>query len=327
MFIDTAKIKLKSGSGGDGAKGFYRDKYTRTGHPDGGDGGKGGDVIIRVSTDAHTLIDFQYRQQFKAADGGKGGGKKKTGANGADCIIKVPAGTLIFDYETNAPLADLTINNQEFIIAKGGARGKGNRSHKDATPGEEGEEKIIRLELKIIADAGIVGLPNSGKSTLISKISNAHPKIASYPFTTKAPVLGVIRKDDFVFTVAEVPGLIEGASKGKGLGDLFLRHLERTRLLVHLIDVSEQAENPLADYDVIKKELKAYGKGLSKKEKIIAVNKIDLPGADSNIQLLRTKIKKGMFSISGKTGQGVDDLIEEIRKRLKKIREKENAKE
>ena len=313
MFIDTARIQIKAGKGGNGVNSFYRDKLTRRGHPDGGDGGRGGDVIIRVSADIHTLIDFQYRRHFKAKDGKNGSGKKKKGADGQDCIIKVPAGTLIFENEKNILLADLIHDGEEFIVAKGGESGKGNRSHKDATEGSTGEEKAIRLELKLLADVGILGLPNSGKSTLISKISNAHPKIALYPFTTMAPVLGAVKSEDFEFKVAEVPGLIKGAHSGKGLGDLFLKHIERTKLLVHLIDAAREDRDPFLDYQIINEELRLYGKGLEKKEKILAANKMDLPAAKKNLTSLRKRIKEDIFPVSSKTGKGIGALINEIK--------------
>ncbi|MBN1405514.1 MAG: GTPase ObgE, partial [Candidatus Omnitrophica bacterium] len=272
MFIDTAKVNVKAGNGGNGVNCFYTDKLTRPGHPDGGDGGKGGDVIIRVSHElsGHTLIDFQYRQHFKAHDGKHGSGKKKKGADGDDSVILVPPGTLIFDNDTNMLVADLVKNSEEIVIAAGGEGGKGNRSHKDATQGSLGEERKIRLELKLIADVGIIGFPNAGKSTLISKISNAHPKIAAYPFTTKNPVLGVVRTDDLEFTAVEVPGLMEGAHRGIGLGDLFLRHIERTRLLVHLVDIGENTKDASDDYKNINEELRLYGKGLARKPRIVA---------------------------------------------------------
>ena len=317
MFIDTAKIEVKAGRGGNGVNSFYRDKLTRRGHPDGGDGGRGGNVIIRVSADMHTLIDFQYRRHFRARDGKNGSGKKKKGADGEDCIMKVPAGTLIFNDEANILLADLTQDGEEFVVVKGGGGGKGNRSHKDATDGSPGAEKVIRLELKLLADVGILGLPNSGKSTLISKISNAHPKIAPYPFTTKAPVLGVVKGEDFEFKVAELPGLIKGAHSGKGLGDLFLKHTERTRLLIHLIDVAQEHRDPFLDYQVINEELRFYGKGLSKKQKILVANKMDLSFAKKGISLLKRKIKQNIFPVSSKTGEGIDALINEIHCRLK----------
>lgn len=323
MFIDSAKIKVAAGNGGNGVNSFYRNIITRKGHPDGGDGGGGGNVIARVSTDVHTLLDFQYRQHFKAKDGRHGSGKKKRGAGGGDCIIKVPQGTLVYDAETNILLADLTDAGEELIVAKGGEGGKGNRSHKDATNGELGEKSEIRLELKLIADVGIIGLPNSGKSTLISKVSNAQPKIAAYPFTTKAPVLGVVKGEDFDFKVAEVPGLIKDAYKGKGLGDLFLKHIERTKLLVHLIDVGEENKTPCEDYKTINEELRLYGKGLDKKEKVVVANKIDLPFAEENIRRLKESVKENLFAISSKTGEGIEALTEHIRFKIKQQEKKD----
>jgi GTPase len=320
MFIDTAKIKITAGEGGNGVNSFYRDKLTRKGHPDGGDGGNGGNVIVRVSTNVHTLLDFQYRQHFKAKDGKNGSSKKQRGANGSDCVINVPPGTLVYDNETADLLADLTKDNEELILAKGGNGGKGNRSHKDATNGFKGEERAIRLELKLIADVGIIGLPNSGKSTLISKISNAHPKIAAYPFTTTAPVLGVVKLEDLEFKIAEVPGLIKDAHKGKGLGDLFLRHIERTKLLVHLVDMAQTITEAFLNYQDIDQELKLYGKGVNKKCRILAANKMDLEPAKENLELFNKKAKMRIFPISSKTGQGLDILMEEIRRQLKQLK-------
>jgi len=321
MFIDLAKIEVKSGRGGKGVDSFYKDKLTRSGHPDGGDGGCGGDVIVRVSANAHTLIDFQYRRHFKADKGKDGSSKKKKGHDGADSIIKVPVGTLIYDHEKNTLLADLTKIDEEIIVAKGGQGGKGNRSHKNATLGGGEEQKIIRLELKLIADVGIIGFPNSGKSTLISKISKARPKIAPYPFTTKFPVLGVVEHNGFEFKIAEVPGLIKGAHTGRGLGDLFLRHTERTNILIHLIDIADTTRDSYDNYKDISEELRLYGKGVNKKPRIIVANKIDLDEAKINIENLKKKLKKDIFTISSKTGEGLDKLLDEVCNRLK-----ENAK-
>lgn len=317
MFVDSATINIKSGRGGNGVNCFYSDKLTRHGHPDGGDGGLGGNVIIRVSADVHTLLDFRYRQHFKAKDGKHGSGKKKKGADGEDCIIRVPAGTLIYEKDTNALIVDLIDCNEEFIIAEGGNSGKGNRTHKNATDGTSGQEVTICLELKLIADVGLIGLPNSGKSTFITKITNAHPKIAAYPFTTKSPVLGVVREDDFEFKIAEIPGLIKDAHKGKGLGDLFLRHIERTRLLVHLMDISKVESDPYLDYQIINEELELYKKGVSKKKRILAANKMDLPEANSNLRKLAKKVKDKIYPISCKTGEGIELLMDEIKTCIK----------
>ena len=238
MFIDTANITVKAGKGGKGVDSFYRDKLNMDGYPDGGDGGNGGNIIIRVSTDVHTLIDFRYRHIFKAGDGKQGSSKKSRGKDGETIVILVPEGTLVYDNKAKRLIRDLVKAGEELLVAKGGERGRGNRSHKNATPGKEGEERELFIELKLIADVGIIGLPNAGKSTLISRISKAHPRIAAFPFTTKNPVLGVVEYgDEKRFKIAEIPGLIEDSHKGKGLGDKFLRHAERTRFYVHLLDL------------------------------------------------------------------------------------------
>jgi len=312
MFIDTAKITVKAGGGGNGVDSLYRDKYNRRGTPDGGDGGNGGNVIARVSTDVHTLLDFKYRQLLRAKRGGHGSSKQKRGRDGDDLVVKVPAGTLVYDYDPkgNRLLKDLVEAGEEFILAKGGAGGKGNRSKKPATEGEEGQEKVLFLELKLIADIGIIGFPNAGKSTLISQISKAHPKIAGFPFTTKNPVLGVVESDDTVFKVAEIPGLIEGSHAGRGIGDKFLRHAERTKFYIHLIDLSKLTpEEVLSDYTKINKELALYNKKLSKKTQIVVGNKIDTELGKENFDIVKSKMKKDIIAISAKDGIGTEELI------------------
>ncbi|NQT90274.1 MAG: Obg family GTPase CgtA [Candidatus Omnitrophica bacterium] len=314
MFIDTAKIIVIAGPGGNGVNSFYRDLITPKGHPDGGDGGDGGNVIIRVSTHVHTLIDFKYRPIIKATKGGHGSGKQKRGRNGKDAILEVPAGTLVCDANTKMVLRDLVNEGDELLVAKGGIGGRGNRSRKDAIPGEEGEEKQLFLELKIIADAGIIGLPNAGKSTLLSRISRAHPRIAGFPFTTKSPVLGVVEYgDEKTFRAAEIPGLIEDSHKGRGLGDKFLRHAERTRIFVHLLDVSKpSADEVLADYKKINKELRLYKKDLGSKPQVIVANKLDIEGAAENLKAVSHEIGEDIISISAKDGVGIEKLIEAI---------------
>ena len=318
MFIDTARITVKAGNGGRGVNTFYRDKLNMKGFPDGGDGGNGGDIILRVSTNVHTLIDFRYRQIFQAKDGGSGGSKQKRGKNGPKLIIEVPEGTLVYDGETDGLLKDLLKKGDEIIVAKGGIGGKGNRSHKNAIPGEKGQIKKLFLELKLIADVGIIGLPNAGKSTLISKISNAHPRIAAFAFTTKNPVLGVVRYGDGnVFKIAEIPGLIEDSHKGKGLGDKFLRHAERTKFFVHLIDLSKQSpEDVIADYYKINKELELYSEKLIAKGQIIAGNKMDTDEARHNLDLVKKKLNKNIVPISAKESTGIDKLVKAIAKKL-----------
>lgn len=317
MFIDTAKITVKGGRGGKGVNSFYRDKLTRKGHPDGGDGGDGGEIIIRVSTHVHTLIDFKYRQIFKAENGLHGSSKKKRGRNGKDTVIEVPAGTLVYDADNRQLLRDLVRETDEFIAARGGCGGKGNRSHKDATPPEEGEEKNLFLELKLIAEVGIIGFPNVGKSTLLSRISKAQPRIASFAFTTKNPVLGVVEYEGITFKAAEIPGLIEGSHRGKGLGDKFLKHAERTKIFIHLLDLARaDAEEVLSDYTKINKELELYDKKLSQRPQILVGNKIDLEGAEENLKFLKTKLQKDILAISAKENIAIDILIKAIAARL-----------
>jgi GTPase len=318
MFIDTAKITVKAGNGGRGVDTFYRDKLNMKGFPDGGDGGNGGDIILRVSTNVHTLIDFRYRQLYQAKDGGSGGSKQKHGKNGPKLIIQVPEGTLVYDDDTKVLIKDLLKEGDEIIAAKGGAGGKGNRSHKNATPGEKGQIRKLFLELKIIADIGIIGLPNAGKSTLISKISNAHPRIAAFAFTTKSPVLGVVRyADGKAFKIAEIPGLIEDSHKGKGLGDKFLRHAERTKFFVHMIDLSRQnPEEVVADYHKINKELELYSDKLIKKGQLVVGNKMDTDEARRNLDTVKKRLNKNIIPISAKESTGIDKLVKAIVKHL-----------
>jgi len=318
MFIDTARITVKAGNGGRGVNTFYRDKLNMKGFPDGGDGGDGGDIILRVSTNVHTLIDFRYRQIFQAKDGDSGSSKQMRGKNGPKLIIEVPEGTLVYDIETDMLLRDLLKKGDEIIVAKGGIGGRGNRSHKNAIPGEKGQIRKLFLELKLIADVGIIGLPNAGKSTLISKISNAHPRIAAFAFTTKNPILGVVRYGEgSVFKVAEIPGLIEDSHKGRGLGDKFLRHAERTKFFVHLIDLSRQnPEEVIADYHKINKELELYSKKLIAKAQIIAGNKMDTDEARHNLDLVKKKLGKNIVPISAKESTGIDKLVKAIAKQL-----------
>lgn len=318
MFIDTAKIIVQAGKGGNGVDSFYRDKLNMKGFPDGGDGGHGGDIILRVSTNVHTLIDFRYRQLFRSRNGGHGSSKQKRGKDGDTLIIDVPEGTLIYDTQAKVLLKDLVRAGDEILAAKGGEGGRGNRSHKNATSGKEGQEKRLFLELKLIADVGIIGLPNSGKSTLISRISKAHPKIAAFAFTTKNPVLGVVEYgEDKRFKIAEIPGLIEDSHKGKGLGDKFLRHAERTKSYIHLIDLSRQSpEEVAADYSRINRELSLYGKELVSKEQIIAGNKIDIEQSQKNLEFFKKKIKKEVIAISAKEGTGIEELIKAVTARL-----------
>lgn len=317
MFIDQAKIYVKAGSGGRGCRSFYRDKYSRKGIPDGGDGGKGADIILKADRNLQTLMDFQYKRHFYGQHGGNGSGKNKKGKDAPDVIIRVPQGTVVRDAGADCLLRDLNEEGAELLVAKAGRGGLGNDYRYEATAGKEGQERHLQLDLKLIADVGVVGFPNAGKSTLISNITNAHPKIASYPFTTKSPVLGVVYVDNGSFVIADIPGLIEGSCKGRGLGDKFLRHIERTGILVHLVDMSgSEGRDPLKDYRIINLELRNYSKAVAKKHQIVAANKMDLGGAQENLKKFKKAVKKTIYPISALKGQGLEELIEAISKKL-----------
>jgi len=328
MFIDEVRIYVKAGDGGDGCESMYRDRVNRIGRPDGGPGGDGGDVIFEADGNSQTLLDFQYRQHFKAKSGSHGSSNHKKGRRGEDLHIKVPPGTIIKDDETRLVLRDLVRPGDRVIIARGGAGGRGNSRGRGATAGDPGEEKTLRLELKLMADVGIVGYPNAGKSTLISKISSARPKIASYPFTTKEPILGVVKLyEGSSIVVADIPGLIDGAHNGKGLGHQFLRHIERTKLLVHLIDIAAcDCRDPYADYENLNSELKLYSKELAKKPQIIVLNKIDCAQAKGNVAAFKKHLpKKKIFLISALTGTGVKELLDTVYKKVKSLKDDEKA--
>jgi len=317
MFIDQAKVYVKGGKGGKGCQSFYRDKYTRGGIPDGGDGGKGADIIIKADRNLHTLLDFQYNRHFYGAHGEHGSGKKKKGKDAPLIIIRVPSGTVIKDIKTDCLLRDLRQDQEEVTVACGGKGGLGNRHHRQATDGELGEERELLLDLKLIADVGVIGFPNAGKSTLISSISNAHPKVAAYPFTTKFPVLGVVKAEDSSFVIADIPGLIEGSSGGKGLGDKFLRHIERTKILLHLVDMAGvDGRNPIEDYKIINEELRNYSPEVYKKLQIIVANKMDLENSVLNLEKFKKAIKKKIYPISALKKEGLEELVEAIRNRL-----------
>ena len=317
MFVDITKIHVKAGNGGNGCHSFYRDRAIQRGKPNGGDGGNGGDVVIQTDSSIHTLLDFQYRKNFKGRPGTHGSSNFKRGKDGEDCIVKAPCGTLIRDKATNAVLRDLVTSGESIIIVKGGKGGKGNHKKAAATKGEPGEARDIILELKLIADVGIIGYPNAGKSTFISRISKAKPKIASYPFTTKKPVLGMVKTYNKDIVIADIPGLIEGAHQGKGLGDKFLRHIERTKILLHMIDAAAiDGRDPLEDYKKLNNELSLYSKSLTQKPQIIAANKVDLPEAKENVEKLKKNLKNTVFAISASTGEGVKDLLARIAEKL-----------
>ena len=322
QFIDLAEVEVIAGKGGDGMVAFRREKYVPAGGPAGGNGGWGGSVIFQASNRLQTLLDFRYAKTFKAEDGKKGGPNNCTGAKGSDRIIEVPCGTLITDADTGEFVGDLTTDGETLCVAQGGKGGLGNkhflsnrnRAPEHALPGLEGESRNLRLELKLIAEVGIIGLPNAGKSTLISALSSAKPKVANYPFTTLVPNLGVVRKptgDGTVF--ADIPGLISGASAGIGLGHDFLRHIERTRILLHLIDAT--ADNPIADYEVIQQELIAYGHGLPERPQIIAFNKIDAID-DEILELITSELQEvthtPIYAISAVSHQGLNIILQKI---------------
>lgn len=319
MFVDYAKIEVWSGKGGDGRVSFHREKYVPKGGPDGGDGGKGGDILIVADENMFTLLDFRYKKTYKAGDGGCGGKGKKTGRDGEDLIIELPAGTLIKDFDTGELLADLKPEMKPVVVALGGKGGKGNTRFKSstnqtprkATPGREEQHRILELELKLIADVGFVGLPNAGKSTLLSRISEAKPKVADYPFTTLTPNLGIVRTDDYrSFVAADIPGVIEGAHFGKGLGLEFLRHIQRTRVLVFLIECT--VDDPVMTFNMLKAELSLFDSELIDKPTVIAVNKIDLISKNNRGKL--DSLPPEWHKISAVTGENVDQLLSSVAK-------------
>ena len=313
-FLDQVKIHIKAGDGGTGSSSFRREKFIEFGGPDGGDGGDGGSIILFAEENLNTLIDFRFQQHFKAEKGQNGMGKKKTGRNGKDLILKVPIGTQIFEEDNNTLIEDLRKVGQKIIIAQGGKKGLGNvrfksstnRAPRKKTDGSEGESFWIWLQLKVIADIGIIGMPNAGKSSLLSVLTKAKPKIANYPFTTINPNLGVTSYSDKEITIADIPGLIEGAHEGVGLGDKFLRHIERCKSLIHLIDITEN--DILENYLKIRKELSKYSNGLLKKKEIIVFNKIDIINVNEineKINYFKTKIKKKIYKISVAQNKGL----------------------
>jgi GTP-binding protein len=334
MLVDEAKIRVKAGGGGNGCMAFRREKFVPRGGPSGGDGGHGGDVIMESSERHNTLVHFRFNPEYKAERGRHGEGSNKTGREGEGIVLKVPVGTIVYDELTGEVVHDFSHPDERVVIARGGRGGRGNarfatsthqapREHEEGHPGEE---RDLRLELKLLADVGLVGYPNAGKSTLISRISAARPKIADYPFTTLQPNLGVVvagePPDDVSFVVADIPGLIEGASEGAGLGTQFLRHIERTRVLVHLVDVSDASgrPDPVQDFEVITRELANFGSGLDAKPTIVAASKMDAVNKDKLAKLKRycKRKKLELFPISAVTGEGIDELKWEMAKRVVK---------
>lgn len=321
MFVDEVIVNLYAGRGGDGCMAFRREKYIPMGGPFGGNGGKGGDIIFKADEGLRTLIDLRYQKHIKANVGANGQGKNKNGKSADDTIVKVPLGTTIKDYVTGVVIADLTKNNQEVVVAFGGRGGYGNvtLATKDnpcpsfCERGEPGEERKVIVELRMLADVGLVGLPSVGKSTILSMITNANPKIASYHFTTLSPNLGVVSTDDYSYTVADLPGLIEGASEGAGLGHKFLRHIERTKIIAHVIDMSgSEGRDPYQDYLSIRKELENFSEKLIKKPEIIIANKMDIEGSKDNLIKFKEHVKEPIYEISAINNKGLDTVINEL---------------
>ena len=334
MFVDEVTIEIYAGDGGNGCTAFRREKYVPMGGPFGGDGGKGGDIIFKVDSGVHTLLDLRYQKILRADKGSNGEGKNKDGANAQDLIIKVPLGTIVTDLDTNEVIADLTKNKEEKIIAHGGRGGRGNTSLKTQTNtapnysenGAKGEYKKIKVELKLMADVGLVGLPSVGKSTIISVLSASRPKIAAYHFTTLHPNLGVVKASNGnTFVMADLPGLIEGASLGAGLGDKFLKHVERTKIIAHVIDMGGVEErNPVEDYKMINKELEDFNKKLLKKTQIIIANKMDLPNAKDNLEKFKKEIKDiKIFEVSALTNKGLQKVVDYLEEELSNMPEEE----
>jgi GTP-binding protein len=335
MFYDKAKVNLKAGDGGSGCVAMRREKYVPEGGPWGGDGGRGGSIILEADEGLNTLVDFRYKRHFKGERGQHGMGKGMHGHSGADLTLRVPVGTIVRNAETGEFIADINKPGQKVVVAKGGRGGRGNmrfataqnKAPTIAEKGEPGDELWISLELKLIADVGLVGFPNAGKSTIISSVSAAKPKIADYPFTTIVPNLGVVKvSDGESFVMADIPGLIEGAHTGIGLGHEFLRHVERTRVLIHVLDTAgTEGRDPLEDFHVINKELEQYDKKIAGRPMVIAANKLDIPEAEENLERLKEELgdKYEIFPVSAVTGQGLDKLVSKVAQMLKEIPKEE----
>lgn len=329
MFIDEVKIELIAGSGGDGCMAFRREKFVEMGGPYGGNGGKGSDIIFKVDEGLNTLIDLRYQKQIKGKKGENGSGKGMHGAKADDIIVKVPLGTIITDLDTGLIIADLTKNGQEVVVASGGRGGRGNIAFATkanpaphfAENGEPGEIRNVKVELKLLADVGLVGMPSVGKSTIISQISSAKPKIAAYHFTTLKPNLGVVKVNDTSFVVADLPGLIEGASRGDGLGDQFLKHIERTRVIAHVIDMgATEGRDPYEDYLIINNELKQFNPNILDKPQIIIANKMDMPSSLSNLEKFKNKVNVDIYPVEAINGNGLKEVVLALAKMLEKIK-------
>jgi GTPase len=321
-FVDEATIHVQAGDGGNGCVAFRREKFVPRGGPDGGDGGNGGDITITADENLSTLLDFISQAKYRADSGRNGKGRKQHGRYGGDVALRVPVGTIVLDQDTDVVLADLTEHKRSIVVAAGGRGGRGNarfahaldQAPRTCEDGVPGQERNLRLELRLVADIGLVGMPNAGKSTLLSRISAAHPRIASYPFTTLKPVVGIVEAASWRrFTVADLPGLIEGAHEGKGLGDEFLRHIERTRIVAHLVDMMPtDGSDPFETYCTIRRELQLYSQTLAEKREIVIATKMDLFGAEDNLELFREEANVPVISISAVSGQGVPEMLVEL---------------
>jgi GTP-binding protein len=323
MLIDQAKIYVSGGRGGDGCQSLFKDMFHRRGIPDGGDGGDGGNVVFRSDLNLHTLLDFRYNQHYKAGKGKHGSSNKKFGRRGEDRIVKIPVGTIIRDADNGLIIRDFAAPGEEVTVAKGGPGGKGNAKLRVATEGGQGDSRTLLLELKLVADAGIIGFPNAGKSTIVSRISKSHTKIAAYPFTTRSPKLGLVRLGDETFVVADMPGLIEGAHEGRGLGDRFLRHIERTRVLVHVVDIVPlDGSDPAENFFKLEKELELYGSKVHGKPRVVVANKMDMPGAAENLEKFEKAMRGKVWPISAIKGQGLSELVGAINREIKNEKQK-----
>ena len=330
MFVDEVIVELTAGRGGDGCMAFRREKYVAMGGPFGGNGGKGGDIIFKVDEGLRTLIDLRYQKHIKALSGENGQGKNKNGKNATDMIVKVPLGTTIKDNETGAIIGDLTKNGEEIIVAYGGRGGRGNvtlATRSNPCPsyceyGEPGENRKVKVELRMLADVGLVGLPSVGKSTILSMVTNANPKIASYHFTTLSPNLGVVTSEDYSYTIADLPGLIEGASDGLGLGHKFLKHIERTKIIAHIIDMSGiEGRNPYEDYLTIRKELENFSPKLIQKPEIIIANKMDIESSKKNLEEFKQKVKVPIYEVSAIQNKGLDEVLKALKELVKNTKD------
>ena len=330
MFVDEVIVELTAGRGGDGCMAFRREKYVAMGGPFGGNGGKGGDIIFKVDEGLRTLIDLRYQKHIKASSGENGQGKNKNGKNALDMIVKVPLGTTIKDNETGAIIGDLTKNGEEVIVAYGGRGGRGNvtlATRSNPCPsyceyGEPGENRKVKVELRMLADVGLVGLPSVGKSTILSMVTNANPKIASYHFTTLSPNLGVVTSEDYSYTIADLPGLIEGASNGLGLGHKFLKHIERTKIIAHIIDMSGiEGRNPYEDYLTIRKELENFSPKLIQKPEIIIANKMDIESSKENLEKFKQKVKVPIYEVSAIQNKGLNEVLKALKELVKNTKD------